>query len=532
MKKFLLGLTLIGVSISPMAQTIQAPSTADNLIATGQTNVLRTKTASIESGNLTVDAVVWQGSTSSLWWERNNGGVISSGLINLQHSGLQPDVAVSSNGDSILVVYRKTHHIYSEAFGWNGTNYVLNSFVPISPNLSTQGYSFGNTKLAIDENDNVIVVYGTSNASPNKGFWAKAGRVSGTWRSYPNIFNAYQLAAYSGINNLSVAVSADVAMYTPNTGADLSFFILSYKTSIGTSVLDQIRVKTVDVQSNVTSSLVRQNLRTGASAEWSYGWPSIDADWYPYPTSQGSSIDKWAAAVVEKNLLNSKSELAWYTGGSSGGFTRNVLQMDASLILCDKRNPDIAYVNDFGSIVFEVEDCATSTSTALNDRDVVNSHVDIRGNQSFFGLNSPKRINDASHWSSNQTQASVGSRGASTTVIAAYYDGPNQEMRYRRYNHSTSFRSKQLSDLEEENSFSLYPNPLHKELLHISIETEEQGVHYTISVIDALGKIQKQVITNNNNYALELGELKTGIYTIQLRDERGGKLMTKKLVKR
>ncbi|WP_333968564.1 GEVED domain-containing protein [Aquimarina algiphila] len=140
-------------------------------------------------------------------------------------------------------------------------------------------------------------------------------------------------------------------------------------------------------------------------------------------------------------------------------------------------------------------------------------------------------------WSQSSTQdASV---SGSFTVPSSATNGATRMRVIMRYNtvpsSCGSFNYGEVEDYtvviggstaKQTNSVSIYPNPVTRNILNVSFETQSKEISY--SVIDVVGKTII-TITDQNKSAIDVGGLKQGVYFLKFTD--GNKQYTKRFVK-
>lgn len=528
------------VTHSSFSQTIATPTTNDELAKGSELAVKRTSTAVRLTGNLEVKAIVWAGTTSSLFYERDDNGTVYSSTITLDDTGLNPDVVISNNGNTILVVYQWLARIYDEVFTWNSTTNEYESSGSSQVSTAVTGFSYGNPKIDVDDNDDVILVYGTTKGSTNQEFFAIHGTVSGTWTSYTNTHDAYLLSTQMGVNNAEFDVdefeSIDVATYNPNGFDDLTFIVVTYiKEEITTTteqeVLDHILVETSDIQNNSNASLVVTNLQSDDPADINISWAKIDAHWYDDHFNTSSSLsheDEWAVAVKETNTINSDQEVVCYKGINSGGFQRNVLAFSDDEDDCSKQSTDVVFTDDFITIVWEQDDCENHPS--LTSRDVLTVSAD--GIDGTFDANLIHRYNDNNHLTGNQRRSSVHGSGTALTsdVTAAYYDEDDDEVRYRDYSVFSAFRYGSLS--QEENdviAISIFPNPS-TDVLNIKF-SNEISENTKVLIYDLTGRVILEKTISDLENQIDISHLQSGHYQLEIIGYKSDKISKSKFIK-
>lgn len=106
-----------------------------------------------------------------------------------------------------------------------------------------------------------------------------------------------------------------------------------------------------------------------------------------------------------------------------------------------------------------------------------------------------------------------------------YYDDPTDSLAPCAYSYPMTC-SVGINELTSENSVLIYPNPA-SAIINISLSNFGNS-SAIINMYDVTGKIVKAVSTTEKTLSIERGDLRSGIYFIQLRI--GDKILTKKIV--
>jgi len=106
-----------------------------------------------------------------------------------------------------------------------------------------------------------------------------------------------------------------------------------------------------------------------------------------------------------------------------------------------------------------------------------------------------------------------------------YYDDPTDSLAPCAYSYPMTC-SVGINELASENSVLIYPNPA-STIINISLSNFGNS-SAIINMYDVTGKIVKAVSTTEKTLSIDRGDLRSGIYFIQLRI--GDKILTKKIV--
>ncbi len=401
--------------------------------------------------DLRVEVLVNAGlSSPTLYWRRTNAGVLVTGTDNLNsnQSIRNLDVKIGNGGNNLLVVYQQEKAIKFKIYQWNGLDYALLNSGNVASHSSTL---FGVPRLAVDDQDNVVVIfhsYSNSNfSSPQTTIYLKKGDIYGNWTStVGNSFGAYPLINHVLGISLTASVNtsetfSDIRFVTDPTNLSTSTPIATFTriNSAGNEELYISQVATSDIINNTNGSLL-SNLLYSTSEDLTV--PSLASNWY----SNGSSYKDWLLATTVVNTNGTSSLLT--VGGSYNLLNLTPINLLSftiptnSILNCDNRNVDIAYVNDYAILVWEHTDCNQNNPNLL-DKDILYCIIDWSN-----GLPSDNIVRRLSgnHYEVDQIFPTISGSVGTSPFVAFYDSGSNQ------------FYFKNTSSLKNDQSLSTTPD--------------------------------------------------------------------------
>jgi hypothetical protein len=416
MRKFLFCCKIMIIALATQAQ-MPFLSNVDDVTLTGTYNTTTfLKAAAFDNWSTFVDAYLVTETNPVIRVRRRVGTTVTWHTItlsNLVHNG---DIVVGDAGNRIMLVRQGNNPdgINFEIFEWNGTSYAPDTSGNIVQNVSnlTQRMFYGNARLDIDQNDNVILIYYSHNTptlnSDVNHYFAIAGDIFGNWQPVNNAFNAVVLDAGLGLpaNYTPTAGDAGITKYQPGSTNVANFAFGSITATQSFMFHAQIEYADLATFNTPGGSLTQTTVNNTAVGQFIH--PSIDAGRYAHVSNPN---EDWTLAYTQTGTpaniqltrgTNETDDLAnLFPFQISGGFL----------------NADVAYAADGCAIAFIKN--STDHDNCQIDRDPFLFECSPVGdftNGFFIRLNDPDRL------SGNQDVVAIAGSLTVWPVFGAYHD--------------------------------------------------------------------------------------------------------------
>lgn len=431
------------------------------------------------SGNVSV--FVWDGSTPELAWRDSSSGSIGTiALVNT--TAIDPDVALSINGEFATVVYRTSaSEVYYEMYQFTGAGFTLfigptlvsNFGSPaLYPNIDSGAYGFISWQETIGPNIQIM----TRAINPVTGVMGP-------------IIN---LSAAAGLSS-TTTYGADVATYKAPSGPIVHY---TYVVNNGGS---QDLLHHYEKMSDIiggTPSGVNVNSLFTVPNPWNIYLPRIATK---NENTSAPFLD--AVAIVTEITDGSQHHIISYTP-ASGVFG---LTSASSFFNCINTKPVITWTN-CGEYVVAWEHTNTACSSSLSGTNVLATKLDASG----IPAGTYQWVN-FNTFGTQETPALSGRYAPANATIVSYMDLSTNQLVFKGPSCFGTPYMREANPVDEASLFQVYPNPA-SEILTVEGLLLEEVAMYNVN-----GQLVKQfLLQHESNINIEVNDLPSGIYILDI----------------